>query len=308
VSAYPGKDEIADYLEDYGAGLGLPIRHGFRVLRLESSGWEFVAHGPSGGIRAKKVVIATGACHDPWIPPCSEKLGADVWQAHSKDYRSPSAVPSGRVLVVGGGNSAAQIAEELSASHEVTMASRSPVFFLPRAICGIGVMWFMYSAGVLRADRDAWISRQAQENPEAVIGNRLKKLIGRGTVTHVPHGVVDCEGSTVRFADGSQQEFQAVLWCTGFRPNYPWLAIPRALDESGAPRHDRGVSPIPGLYWLGLHWQTRMSSTLLNGVGDDARALGPLVADVPRHWAPEPVDRGRPSSEGEGRPTASAAK
>lgn len=270
---YPAKDEIADYLQRYREQFDLPVRNDFRVQNLESRDGVFVVTGDEEILSARAVVIAAGPFHTPQVPACAQQLGPEVRQLHSQDYRRPDDLGPGNVLVVGGGNSAAQIAEELSTGHRVTIASSGPIAYAPKTIAGVSLFWFMHLTGMLRADKDAWVSRYARPYADTVIGFNLKKLVDQDVVRHVPHRVTDCAGREVVFADGSRDTFDNILWCTGFRPHYDWLKVDNALDEQGGPQQTRGISPVPGLYWLGLPWQNRLNSALINGVDRETRQL-----------------------------------
>ncbi|SFB56134.1 putative flavoprotein involved in K+ transport [Amycolatopsis marina] len=270
---YPTKDEIADYLQRYREQFDLPVRNGFRVQSLQSRNGVFAATGDDETLEAKAVVIAAGPFHTPHVPACAHQLDSAVRQLHSQDYRRPDDLGPGNVLVVGGGNSATQIAEELSAGRRVTIATNGQIAYAPKTIAGVSLFWFMHLTGMLRADKDAWVSRYARPHSDTVIGFNLRKLIDQHVVRHIPHRVTDCDGREVAFADGTREGFDNVLWCTGFRPGYEWLKVVNALDEAGSPQQTRGISPVPGLYWLGHPWQNRLNSALLNGVDMETRQL-----------------------------------
>lgn len=272
VSFYPTKDDMAEYLARYREHFALPVRHNFPVQRLEQDDDGFVVTGPDETLRARMVVIAAGPFHRPSIPEPASKLGPQVAQLHSREYRNPDSVGPGSVLVVGGGNSAAQIAEELSRDRQVTIASNGEIAFAPKTILGISLFRWMNATGMLRADKDAWISKYARPYADTVIGFGLKRLIKDGVVTHMPERVADCTEDKVVFADGSTGAYDTVLWGTGFRPHYDWVHIDGAVDGA-TPREDRGISPVPGLFWLGLAWQRRLNSALVNGVADDSAYL-----------------------------------
>ena len=270
---YPRKDDIADFLLSYRDKFDLPVRHGFSAQKVEQLAEGFLVSGPDDSFTARQVIIAAGAFHTPRIPDFATRLAPTVWQGHSHTYRRPSEVPSGKVLVVGGGNSAAQIADELSATHEVTIASNGPIGFSPRSLLGVSIFWILLLTGMLRSDKDAAISRYVRPYSDTVIGRSLKRKIDRGLVRHIPHAAVECDGSTVVFADGSRDDFPSVLWSTGYRPSYEWVKVDGALDDSGAPVQDHGVSPVPGLFWIGRPWQGKLNSALLNGVTAESAAL-----------------------------------
>ena len=283
ASYYPTKDEVADYLERYREHFDLPVRHGFRVRDVSLDEGTFTVSAETEALRAAAVVVAAGPFNTPYVPPCATALSLGVRQLHSQEYRNPDSVGTGTVLVVGGGNSAAQLAEELSAAgRSVTIASNGPIAFAPRRILGMSLFRVMDLTGMLRADKDAWVSKYARPYSDTVIGLGLRKLIKKGAVRHIPHRVEDCVERDVVFADGSREEFDNIVWGTGFRPHYQWLRVDGALDDAGAPRQNRGISEVPGLFWLGLPWQSRLNSALVNGVaGDTADLLGHIKAAVP---------------------------
>jgi putative flavoprotein involved in K+ transport len=270
---YPTKDQIADYLEDYSRHFELPVRNNFVVEKLHATGEEFFAESALDAISADNVVLATGPFRTPRIPENATILNRDIWQRHSSVYRKPSDVPAGDVLVVGGGNSGAQIAEELAATHRVTLVTRGEPKFSPQSILGISMFRFMQFTGMLRADKDASIARYAQMYDDTIVGFNLKKLIKSGKLKSIPQAVTDCEDRAVILADGRRIDVTSIVWCTGFRPAYDWIKIDGALDDHGVPRQERGVSPVRGLYWLGLPWQNRLNSALVNGVAADAEQL-----------------------------------
>jgi putative flavoprotein involved in K+ transport len=270
---YPNRTEIADYLERYRHRFTLPVRDRFPVHALQRGPDGFSVTGPGETLRAAAVVLATGPFHTPRVPDCAARLRTTVWQGHSSSYRNPSTVPPGSVLVVGGGNSAAQIAEELSATHRVTIASDGPIRYAPKSILGVSLFWFLHLTGILRADKDAWISTYARPYSDTVIGFGLRRLIRKKIIQHVPCRVIDCADTEVSFADGSRREIESVLWCTGFKPGYDWIKIDDALDDNGGPLQERGVSTVPGLFWLGLPWQNRLNSALINGVDYESALL-----------------------------------
>ena len=183
--------------------------------------------------------------------------------------------------MVGGGNSAAQLAVELARTHRVSVASPAPPWFLPEDVLGISMYWWTYLTRILNAPAQAWISRYIRRRGDAVVGTELRELIRRGDVALHPHRVVSGDGHRVGFADGTSLEVSSVLWCTGFRPDTSWVQVDGALDEDGTPLHERGASPVPGLHWMGLPWQTRLNSSIIDGVDRDAREVAHRVASAP---------------------------
>lgn len=277
----PTKGEMADYLGRYAAQHDLPVRTGVEVRRVSGADGSFVVETASGDVRASQVVLATGPFHRPNVPAVAAALSAQVHQLHSYDYRSPADVPGGEVLVVGGGNSAAQLAVELSATHTVTVAAPRPPWYLPVSFLGVDLYWWSLLTGVLNGDRDSRVSRYVRRRGDAVVGRQLRDLARAGGVRVLPHRVTGASGQQVQLADGSALPVTSVLWCTGFHPDTAWIDIPGAVDEQGQPVHTGGESPVAGLHWMGLPWQTRLNSSIIDGVDRDARALSERV--VARH-------------------------
>ena len=206
------------------------------------------------------------------LPSAAAELDLEVTQLHSANYRRPADVPAGPVLVVGGGNSAAQLAVELAHDgRQVTVACPRPPWYLPEDVLGVSMYWWIYLAGILNADRDAAVSRYIRRRGDATVGTELRELVRRGRVRLIPQRVIGARGRDVTLADGAAVAVTSVLWCTGFRPDTAWIDIPGAIGSDGAPLHDAGASPVRGLHWMGLPWQTRLNSSIIDGVDRDAR-------------------------------------
>lgn len=267
----PSRQEMADYLRSYVAHFDLPVRTGVRVERLSRDGGGFLAQTSDGPVRARQVVVASGPFHLPYVPDAGRELGPAVVQRHSYDYCRPSDLPPGEVLVVGGGNSAAQLALELSSTHQVTVASPGPLWFLREDILGISMYWWTLLTGVLNARSTAWISRYVMRRGDSIVGTQLRTLIRAGRVRLLPSRVVAGHGDRVELEDGTILPVSTVLWCTGFRPDTGWLDLPGAVAPDGSPVHVAGASPVAGLHWMGLPWQTRLNSSIIDGVDRDAR-------------------------------------
>lgn len=270
---YPGKDEIADYLEQYAGHFDLPVlsETGIRSLTRVNGG--FRARTNAGEIiDARAVVLATGAFQQPAIPAISRQLSPDVMQLTPEGYKRPGQVPPGRVLVVGDGATGRQIAVELAATHEVLLATGRPRRVSPQRILGKSVFWWMDRLGILRASRETRVGKylmKADPFPGKDLG--LKRLQRRGV--YVVGRLFDVSGKDVGFADGETAEVDAVVWATGYKDESRWVAIPEAKDDRSGFTHRRGVSPVPDLYFVGRSWQWTRGSALLHGVGDDAASV-----------------------------------
>jgi putative flavoprotein involved in K+ transport len=272
---YPSRAEVIAYLEQYAASFDLPIEFDSRVQSLTKEEGRFVVESSDRRIEADQVVVATGPFQVPNLPAVSGQLAPEVFQVHSADYRRPSDVPDGQVVVVGGGNTGFQIAKELSASHAVQLAVGSRQTPLPQRILGRDLFWWLTKLGVLEKTVESRIGRRARDR-DTLIGSsprELRRLYGVG----VKSRVVSASGRTLGFADGTELEVDAVIWATGYRPDHSWLEA-AAKDSEGRVRHRRGVTDVPGLYFLGLSWQYTRGSALLGWVKDDAAFIAAQIA------------------------------
>jgi putative flavoprotein involved in K+ transport len=274
----PDRTEMAGYLRSYAARLGVPVRTGTPVTRLTRDDGGFCAQTPDGPVRARQVVLAVGPFTRPRVPAASQQLDPSVHQLHSSRYRRPADVPPGPVLVVGGGNSAAQLAVELAATHQVTVVAPREPRFLPERRWGVGIYWWLLLSGVLNAGSGSRVARGVRRRGDAIVGRDLARLRDAGSIGWLTGRVVGAHGTALRLDDGRAVEVSAVLWCTGSLPETGWLDVPGALDADGLPLHDRGASPVAGLHWMGLPWQTRVNSSIIDGVDRDARRTARRIA------------------------------
>jgi putative flavoprotein involved in K+ transport len=208
------------------------------------------------------------------VPKLAERLD-DVFQTHVIGYRRPDEVPPGSVLVVGGGNTGFQIAKELSATHKVVLSVGSRQKPLPQRLLGRDLFWWLTRARILDKTVDSRLGRKLSTR-DTLIGSSPRQLKRRYEVELKPRAV-DAQGRTVRFEDGSELEVDAVIWATGYRPDYSWIKLP-IFDGDGRLRHRRGVTDLPGLYFLGLTWQHTRGSALIGWVKDDAQFIAEQLA------------------------------
>jgi putative flavoprotein involved in K+ transport len=271
---YPTKVEIADYLESYAAHFRLPVRTGTRTARLEQGDNLFQAIVEGGEmIRARAVVIATGAFQEPIVPPVAEGFANDVVQLTPERYRNPGDVPGGTVLVAGDGATGRQIALELAETHRVVLATGRPRRVSPDRVFGKSIFWWVDKTGLLRTSRHSRIGRRLMET-EPFPGKHLALDRLREHGVTVVGRLASADGRAVTFATGETSEIDAVIWATGYRDRTDWVAIPGVADARGAFVHERGVSPVSGLYFIGRSWQWSRGSALVTGVGADARYIG----------------------------------
>jgi putative flavoprotein involved in K+ transport len=273
---YPTRDEVVAYLERYAEHFQLPIAFSTPVRSLSKDGDVFVLDAGEKRILADQVVVATGPFQVPNMPRLADDLPDEVFQTHSTGYRRPADVPAGRVLVVGGGNTGFQIAKELAASREVHLAIGSRQTPLPQRLLGRDLFWWLTTTGLMRKTADSRIGRRVQ-NRDTLIGSSPRELRKRFGVQVKPR-VVGASGRTVTFDDGSETEVDAVIWATGYRPDFSWIHAP-VFDPDGTPRHRRGVTDVPGLFFLGLTWQHTRGSALLGWVREDAEFVAGRIAE-----------------------------
>jgi putative flavoprotein involved in K+ transport len=267
--SYPGRDDVAAYLTNYARRFGLPVELDSRVHAIRKPNGSYLIELDGRTYEADQVVIATGPFHVPRVPPIAERLDPEVVQLHSSDYRSPADIPEGTILVVGGGNTGFQIAEELADSHDVHLSIGSRQTPLPQRILGRDLFWYLDATGLIRKTRDSRIGRRA-EGRDTLIGSSPRAIRRQGVELH-PRAV-DAEGSTVSFEDGTKVGARAVVWATGFGIDHSFIDLP-VFDDRGHLVHQRGVTQSPGLYFLGLTWQHTRGSALLGWVKDDAEFI-----------------------------------
>lgn len=270
---YPSRIEIAEYLQAYAEAF--PVTYSSRVERVEPLGGRF--HVSAGGRSwlASAVVVATGAFQLPALPAFTADLSDAVFQIHTSEYTNPGQVPSGRVLVVGAGNSGLQVATELSGTHTVHLSVGSKQMPLPRRVLGKDIFWWLDRLGLTRAPLEKMPKWLAGDG-DVLIGQSIKKTAKR-TGTAVHPRTTAASGSSVSFADGSTLDVDAIVWATGYRPDYGWLPD-AVVGDGGIPIHRRGVSPVDGLYFVGLENQYSSASSLIGWVGRDAEFIAGRAA------------------------------
>jgi putative flavoprotein involved in K+ transport len=277
--SYPTRDQVVEYLTAYARHFDLPVEPGspVRSVSRKSEAGYLVALDDRT-YEADQVVVATGPFHAPRTPPIAEALAPHVVQLHSSEYRSPADVPSGRVLVVGGGNTGFQIAEELAASRELHLSIGSRQAPLPQRLLGRDLFWYLDATGLIRTPKGSWIGRRA-EGRDTLIGSSPRAMRRRGVELH-PR-TVNAAGAAVTFEDGTTLEVDAVLWATGFGIDHSFVDVP-VFDDRGHLVHQRGVTESPGLYFLGLSWQHTRGSALIGWVKDDAEFLAQQIGSYQR--------------------------
>ncbi|MCD1629285.1 flavin-containing monooxygenase [Marinobacter shengliensis] len=265
---YPSRDEVVSYLQGYARHFDLPIRFNTSVTRVERQGNGFKLHTSTGDCLATRaLIVASGPYSQPNIPdfPGLEHYHGKL--LHSSAYHSPSDIEGERVAVIGAGNSAVQIAHELSATHKVTLISRNPPRFLSQRPLGVDIHTWMTYSGIDTLPVGRWLNRQPAtpvlDNGEyraALTSGRLAQRSLFDAVTN--HGL--------RWQDDIVP-FDTLLLATGFHSAPRFLEGLDGLDRATASRHKGGVAThISGLYFVGQPWQRSHASATLRGVGADA--------------------------------------
>jgi putative flavoprotein involved in K+ transport len=277
--SHPGRDDVVAYLTGYARDFELPVELGSRVRAVRPADGGYRVELDGRAYAAGQVVIATGPFQVPRVPPIARPLDPGIVQFHSTEYRRPDQVPAGPVLVVGGGNTGFQIAEELSRSHEVHLSIGSRQTPLPQRIAGRDLFDYLRALRYMRVTVDSRLGRRLRDR-DTLIGSSPRDLQRRCGV-RLRGRTVDAQGSEVVFADGGRLAPAAVIWATGFAVDHSFVQVP-VFDDAAQLMHHRGVTSAPGLYFLGLTWQHTRGSALLGWVEDDARFIAERIAELAR--------------------------
>ena len=326
--------EVTEFIERFAKLSRAPVRTGTNVtsVRRADDGGGYHVTTSQGEIRARTVVIASGACNRPSVPPLKDAVPAAVAQLTPFDYRDPATLPDGGVLVVGASATGVQLAAELRRSGRPVILSVGEHVRLPRTYRGRDVLWWMDAAGVWdqRYDEVDDLTRARRLPSPQLVGTPERTTLDLNALTSTrasswwaawrpsataarcsPAACVTCSrwrtsrwvGSLTRSTSGRARngreaeldaperfaptrvpesarlqldlrsgEIAAIVWATGFRPDYGWLDVP-VVDAKGQLRHDGGVVDSPGLYALGLPVLRRRKSTFIYGIEDDAREV-----------------------------------
>jgi putative flavoprotein involved in K+ transport len=265
--ALPTKDEMANYLESYAGQHKLPIRLGTRVEALSGEGNPFVLIAGNRRFEADQVVVATGGHPNPKRPDFAAELDQGILQLHSSDYRDPSQLQDGDVLVVGAGNSGAEIALDTAQQHRVWLAGR-PTGSVSPVLYSRPSWWLATRLITVNTPMGRNMNMQLQSKGTPLVRIREQDFAAAG-IKRVPR-VEGVAAGKPRLEDGRRLDVKNVVWCTGFKHDYSWIKLPAAAGGH-LPVHERGVVlSQPGLYFIGLPFQFGHNSALIDGVRRDA--------------------------------------
>lgn len=306
--SFPTKDEMGDYLEAYARHFDLPVQNGVRVDGLSREGDTFLIQAGDRRIHAGHVVVAMANYQQPKVPAFAADLAPSIRQIHSSEYRNPGQLREGGVLIVGAGNSGAEIAKEVAGGHQTWISGRrtGEIPFDTSGFLGrhalIRPVFRLLFHRILTVDtlpgrkaRPAFLTRGGP-----LIRVKARHLRAAG-VEWLPRTARLRDGLPVT-EDGRVLDVANVIWCTGYDPGFSWIDLP-VLGEH-EPRHRRGVVPDePGLYFVGLHYLYGASSSMVHGVGRDAehvvKAIAARVAErqaslrsAPTHSRPADIATG----------------
>jgi putative flavoprotein involved in K+ transport len=280
--SFPHKDDVADFLEGYARRFALPVRNSVRVDRLSWDGDHYVVAAGDRRFEASNVVVATGAFHTPWVPDFASEIAPGILAMHSSRYRNPAQLNDGEVLVVGAGNSGAEIALDVSRTHRTWLSGRDTGEEAPFRIGSLPdrlltpPLWFLLSrVFTVRTSPGRRLREKGQSAGAPLVRVKPDDLTAAG-IERVPRTTGTQAGQPV-LEDGRVLPVANIIWCTGFREDYGWIDLPVLGD--GTPRHARGVVEAqPGLYFVGQFFLSSITSSLLGGVGRDARYVARHIA------------------------------
>jgi putative flavoprotein involved in K+ transport len=285
----PTKDEMADYLESYAIHHALPVRTCVRASQLSREGDRFLVETSAGPLTASNVVVASGSYGRPRLPSFASQLDPHIVQLHSSEYRNTSQLQPGGVLLVGAGNSGCDIALDVITRHPTWLAGPQVKNVPPeidkwfgRMVVVRAVRFVQRNVLCLRTPVGRRLAPKLRDETTPII--RVKpKWLERAGVQRIGR-VVGVQDGLPQLEGGQVLDVTNVIWCTGFRHDFPWIDLP-GFDEHGRPMHHRGVSrQVPGLYFLGLEFQFALASASLWGIARDA-------AFIARHVSKRPSSR-----------------
>lgn len=291
-ASFPTAHEMGDYLEAYADRLELPVRTSTAVDALWKEGDRYVVTAGAETYEADNAVVASGVMQEPHVPSFAPELDPRIRQLHSNDYRNPSQLQKGAVLVVGASHSGADIAYESAAEH-TTILSGPDTGQIPASVetrrgrAGFRVLFFL---GTHLLTMDTPVGRKMRPHIRhggaPLLRYRRKELLAAG-VERVHARMAGVQDGLPVLEDGRVLDVQNVIWCTGFRRDFSWIKIPYEVGDDGYPVQYRGVvGSSPGLYFVGMLFLHSFASMLIAGTGRDAERVAKHIARRARAHAP----------------------
>jgi len=281
--SFPTKNQMADYLEAYASRFNLPVRSGVKVDGLTRQGGRYILTAGTQRFESEHVVVAMANYQHPRTPWFAQELNPGIVQVHSRDYRNPNQLKEGGVLMVGAGNSGAEIAMEVSRTHRAWISGRD-TGHIPFRIDGLAARWFLQRI-IFRLvfhrlltvktpmGRKARARILSQGGPLIRIKPAALKAAG---IERVPKMIGVRDGLPL-LEDGMVLNVSNVIWCTGFQPGFSWIHLP-VFDDRGVPKQESGMAVNePGLYFVGLPFIYAFSSTMIHGIARDAERVARVI-------------------------------
>jgi len=281
--SFPTKNQMAQYLVDYAQRFHLPVRNGAKVDRLWKEGGRFIMTAGNEHFESSNVVVAMANYQTPRVPAFARDLDPEIVQLHSSAYRNPSQLQEGGVLIVGAGNSGADIAIEAARSHPTWISGKEsghipwPIdsvisrFFLVRL-----VRFFGHHILTVRTPLGRKLRPKLLTTATPLVRVKPSDLVDAG-ITRIPR-IVGAKNGLPLLSDGLTVNVRNVVWCTGYQHGFPWIDLP-AFGADGEPVHENGIARnVAGLYFVGLHFLYSMTSATLIGVGRDAERIAKAIA------------------------------
>jgi len=287
-NSFPTKDAMGDYLESYARHFQLPVRSGVRVERLSRLGDRFLVAAGDQQFEADNVVVAMAAWQRPRVPAFARELNPRIVQLHTFEYRNPSQLQPGGVLIVGAGNSGAEIALDVVHRHE-TWLSGPDTGHVPFRIEGLVARLLLvrlvlrvvfHRILTVKTPLGRKVRAKMLHRGEPLVRTKPQDLVAAG-VKRVPR-VGRVENGLPVLEDGRVLDVSNVIWCTGFNSGFSWIDLP-VFDADGDAKHESGVvTSVPGLYFVGLKFLYAASSSAIHGVGRDAARIADRISATRR--------------------------
>jgi len=288
-NSFPTKDAMGDYLESYARHFQLPVRSGVRVERLSRLGDRFVVVAGNQQFEADHVVVAMAGWQRPRVPAFARELNPRIVQLHTFEYRNPSQLQPGGVLVVGAGNSGAEIALDVVPGHD-TWLSGPATGHVPFRIEGLVARLLLvrlvlrvvfHRILTVKTPLGRKVRTKMLHRGEPLVRTKPQDLVAAGII-RVPR-VARVENGQPMLEDGRVLDVSNVIWCTGFNSGFSWIDLP-VFDANGDAKHESGVvTSEPGLYFVGLKFLYAASSSAIHGVGRDAARIADRISATRRN-------------------------
>ncbi|SFN84072.1 flavin-containing monooxygenase [Xenorhabdus japonica] len=279
---YPGKDEIADYLERYAHHHNLNVLTGTQVISVKHQDGLFtLTTEKKEQFSAPCLINATGANQVPIIPEMASDLSPSVQQLTADRYQNPEQFQAGsRIAVIGDGASGRQISKELSSSMQVTLFCGSPRPLVSNRVLGKDLFWWLHKSKILYADTSSLLGKIVQRRNPLPCGELTNQHLS-GLNVQIAQKLVKTEHETLYDQQGKKYQIDGLIWCVGYKDATDWLTLPDISDSQGfvceSGNINGGKTAYSGLFIVGRKWLSSRSSELLLGAARDAQRVAQWV-------------------------------